>query len=223
MFQSFAMLLKRDLTLSLRHTSDWLNPLVFFVIVVTLFPLGVGPDGELLSQIAPGVIWVAALLATLLALDGLFRDDYMDGSLEQLLLSPDPLPILVMAKTLAHWLVSGLPLVLLSPVLALLMQLPIKALPALLFSLVLGTLCLSLIGSIGAALTVGLKHGGVLLALLVLPLFIPVLIFGSSCVVAAVGGFETGAQLSLLTGLLFLALALCPWAAAAALRISAEA
>ncbi len=223
MFQAFATLLKRDLTLSQRHSSDWLNPLVFFVIVVTLFPLGVGPDGELLSEIAPGVIWVAALLATLLALDGLFRDDFIDGSLEQLLLSPHPLPILVMAKTLAHWLVSGLPLVLLSPVLALLMQLPLKALPSLLMSLVLGTLCLSLIGSIGAALTVGLKRGGVLLALLVLPLFIPVLIFGSSCVVAAVGGFETDAQLSLLAGLLFLALALCPWAAAAALRISAEA
>jgi len=223
MFQAFATLLKRDLTLSQRHSSDWLNPLVFFVIVVTLFPLGVGPDGELLRQIAPGVIWVAALLATLLALDSLFRDDFIDGSLEQLLLSPHPLPILVMAKTLAHWLVSGLPLVLLSPVLALLMQLPLKALPALLMSLVLGTLCLSLIGSIGAALTVGLQRGGVLLALLVLPLFIPVLIFGSSCVVAAAGGFETGAQLSLLAGLLFLALALCPWAAAAALRVSAEA
>jgi len=223
MFQAFATLLKRDLTLSQRHSSDWLNPLVFFVIVVTLFPLGVGPDGELLRQIAPGVIWVAALLATLLALDSLFRDDFIDGSLEQLLLSPHPLPILVMAKTLAHWLVSGLPLVLLSPVLALLMQLPLKALPALLMSLVLGTLCLSLIGSIGAALTVGLQRGGVLLSLLVLPLFIPVLIFGSSCVVAAAGGFETGAQLSLLAGLLFLALALCPWAAAAALRVSAEA
>ena len=223
MFQAFATLLKRDLTLSQRHSSDWLNPLVFFVIVVTLFPLGVGPDGELLRQIAPGVIWVAALLATLLALDSLFRDDFIDGSLEQLLLSPHPLPILVMAKTLAHWLVSGLPLVLLSPVLALLMQLPLKALPALLMSLVLGTLCLSLIGSIGAALTVGLQRGGVLLALLVLPLFIPVLIFGSSCVVAAAGGFETGAQLSLLAGILFLALALCPWAAAAALRVSAEA
>jgi len=222
MFGAFLTLLNRDLTLSLRRSSDWLNPLVFFVIVVTLFPLGVGPDGELLSEIAPGVIWVAALLATLLALDGLFRDDFTDGSLEQLLLSPHPLPVLVIAKTLAHWLVSGLPLVLLSPLLALLMQLPVKALPALLLSLVLGTLCLSLIGSIGAALTVGLKRGSVLLALLVLPLFIPVLIFGSSTVAAAAGGFETDAQLSLLAGLFFLALALSPWAAAAALRISAE-
>lgn len=223
MFAAFVTLLKRDLTLSLRRSSDWLNPLVFFVIVVTLFPLGVGPDGELLSEIAPGVIWVAALLATLLALDGLFRDDYADGTLEQLLLSPQPLPVLVLAKSTAHWLVSGLPLVLLSPLLALLMQMPLKALPALMLSLVLGTLSLSLIGSIGAALTVALKRGSVLLALLVLPLFIPVLIFGSSCVVAAASGFETGAQLSLLAGLFFLALALAPWATAAALRISAEA
>jgi len=223
MFTAFATLLKRDLTLAMRRRSDWLNPLVFFVLVVILFPLGIGPDGTLLSEIAPGVIWVAALLATLLALDGLFRDDYMDGSLEQLLLSPHPLPLMVLAKTTAHWLVSGLPLVLLSPLLALLMQLPLRALPALLLSLVLGTLCLSLIGSIGAALTVGLKRGSVLLALLVLPLFIPVLIFGSGCVVAAAGGFETKAQLSLLAGMFFLALALAPWAASAALRISVEA
>ncbi len=223
MLDSFSTLIKRDLTLSLRRSSEWLNPLVFFVIVVTLFPLGVGPDGQLLSEIAPGVIWVAALLATLLALDGLFRDDYSDGSLEQLLLSPHPLPLLVLAKTTAHWLVSGLPLVILSPLLALLMQLPLQALPALLLSLVLGTLSLSLIGSIGAALTVGLKRGSVLLALLVLPLFIPVLIFGSGCVAAAASGFETSAQLSLLAGLFFLALALAPWAASAALRISVEA
>jgi len=223
MFSAFTTLLKRDLTLAMRRRSDWLNPLVFFVIVVTLFPLGVGPDGSLLAEIAPGVIWVAALLATLLALDGLFRDDYIDGSLEQLLLSPQPLTILVLAKTLAHWMISGLPLVLLSPLLALLMQLPVRALPALLASLVLGTLSLSLIGAIGAALTVGLKRGSVLLALLVLPLFIPILIFGSSCVAAAATGFETSAQLSLLAGLFFLALALAPWAAAAALRISAEA
>lgn len=222
MFSAFASLLKRDLTLAMRRRHDWLNPLVFFVIVVTLFPLGVGPDGSLLSEIAPGVIWVAALLATLLALDGLYRDDYLDGSLEQLLLSPHPLTLLVLAKNLAHWLVSGLPLVLLSPLLALLMQLPVRALPTLLISLVLGTLSLSLIGGIGAALTVGLKRGGVLLALLVLPLFIPVLIFGSSAVVAAASGFDTGAALSLMGGLFFLALALAPWAAAASLRISAE-
>ncbi len=219
---AFLTLLKRDLTLAMRRQSDWLNPLVFFVIVVSLFPLGIGPDGSLLSEIAPGVIWVAALLATLLALDGLFRDDFDDGSIEQLLLSPQPLPVLVLAKILTHWLVSGLPLVLLSPLLALLLQLKLQALPALLGSLVLGTLSLSLIGAIGAALTVGLRRGGVLLPLLVLPLFIPVLIFGSSSVAAAAAGFETSAQMSLLGGLFFLALALAPWAAAAALRISAE-
>ncbi len=219
---AFITLLKRDLTLAMRRRSDWLNPLVFFVIVVTLFPIGIGPDGSLLSEIAPGVIWVAALLATLLGLDGLFRDDFDDGSIEQLLLSPQPLSVLVLAKVLTHWLVAGLPLVLLSPLLALLLQLKLQAIPALLASLVLGTLTLSLIGAIGAALTVGLRRGGVLLPLLVLPLFIPVLIFGSSCVAAAAGGFAIGAQLSLLGGLFFLALALAPLAVAASLRISAE-
>lgn len=222
MFTAFATLLKRDLTLAMRRRSDWLNPLVFFVLVVILFPLGIGPDGTLLSEIAPGVIWVAALLATLLALDGLFRDDFEDGALEQLLLSPQPLPVLVIAKVLAHWLISGLPLVLLSPLLALFLQLQFRAVPVLLISLVLGTLSLSLIGSVGAALTVGLRRGGVLLPLLVLPLYIPVLIFGSSSVAAASSGLPTEAQLSLLAALFFLALALTPWAAAAGLRIGSE-
>jgi len=189
---------------------------------VTLFPLGVGPDNDLLREIAPGVIWVAALLATLLALDGLFKADFEDGSLEQLLLSPQPLSVMVLAKVLAHWLVTGLPLLCLSPLLAVVMQLPVRALPALLASLMLGTLTLSLIGAIGAALTVGLRRGGVLLALLVLPLFIPVLIFGSSSVLAAVSGFAIEAQLSLLGALFMLALVLSPVAIAAALRISSE-
>jgi heme exporter protein B len=215
-------LLKRDLMLAVRRSSDWLNPLVFFVIVVTLFPLGVGPDGELLREIAPGVLWVAALLATLLGLDGLFRADYDDGTLELLLLSPHPLTVLVLAKVTAHWLVSGLPLLLLSPLLAIFMQLPGAALPALLASLMLGTLSLCLIGAIGAALTVSLRKGGVLLALLVLPLYIPVLIFGSSTVVAAASGFAIEAQLSILGAILLLALSLAPLATAAALRISAE-
>jgi len=222
MFNAFAGLLKRDLTLAFRRLSDWLNPLVFFVIVVTLFPLGIGPDSNLLAEISPGIIWVAALLSVLLALDSLFRDDFNDGSLEHQLLSPQPLSVLVLAKTLAHWLTSGLPLVLLSPLLALLLQLPMRAVPALIASLLLGTLSMSLIGSIGAALTVGLKRGGVLLALLVLPLFIPVLIFGSSCVSAAANGFPVTAQLSVLAGLFFLAAALAPLAASLALRISAE-
>jgi len=206
----------------MRRRADWLNPLVFFVIVVTLFPLGVGPDAELLTQIAPGVIWVAALLATLLALDNLFRHDYTDGSLDHLLLSSQPLPVLVTAKVAAHWTVTGLPLVLLSPLLALLMQLPLAALPALLVSLVLGTLTLSLIGAIGAALTVSLSGGGVLLPLLVLPLFIPVLIFGSSSVLAASSGLPIEAQLSILAAMCLLALVLSPWATAAALRVGAE-
>ena len=190
--------------------------------MVTLFPLGVGPDNDLLREIAPGVIWVAALLATLLALDGLFKADFEDGSLEQLILSPQPLSVLVLAKVLAHWLVTGLPLICLSPLLAVVMQLPMRALPALLVSLMLGTLTLSLIGAIGAALTVSLRRGGVLLALLVLPLFIPVLIFGSSSVLAAVSGFAIEAQLSLLGALFMLALVLAPVAVAAALRISTE-
>ncbi len=222
MLASFIALLKRDLTLAARRRGDWLNPLAFFVMVVTLFPLGVGPDGDLLREIAPGVIWVAALLATLLALDGLFRADYDDGSLEQLILSPQPWSVLVLAKVLAHWLITGLPLLCLSPLLAVVMQLPAKALPALLASLMLGTLTLSLIGAIGAALTVGLRRGGVLLALLVLPLFIPVLIFGSSSVIAASQGFAIEAQLSLLGALFMFALVLAPMAIAAALRISSE-
>lgn len=222
MLAAFAALLRRDLTLAARRRGDWLNPLAFFVMVVTLFPLGVGPDNELLREIAPGVIWVAALLATLLALDGLFRADFDDGSLEQLMMSPQPLAMLVLAKVLAHWLVTGLPLLCLSPLLAVVMQLPSQAIPALLASLMLGTLSLSLIGAIGAALTVGLRRGGVLLALLVLPLFIPVLIFGSSCVIAAGSGFPIKAQLSLLGALFMLSLALAPIAIAAALRISSE-
>ncbi|OED42341.1 heme exporter protein CcmB [Chromatiales bacterium (ex Bugula neritina AB1)] len=222
MGQAFYALLKRDLLLALRRRADWLNPLVFFVIVVTLFPLGVGPDNDLLREIAPGVLWVAALLATLLALDGLFRSDYDDGSLEQLLLSPQPLSVLVLAKVLAHWLITGLPLLLLSPLLAVVMQLQVTAIPVLLVSLLIGTLTLSLVGGIGAALTVGLQRGGVLLALLVLPLFIPVLIFGSSSVIAAASGFAVDAQISLLGALLLLALALAPIAIAAALRISSE-
>jgi len=221
-FSAFSTLVNRDLKLALRRTGDWLNPLVFFIIVVSLFPLGVGPDSDLLREIAPGVLWVAALLATLLGLDGLFRADFDDGTLEQLLLSPHPLSVLVLAKVTAHWLCSGLPLLVLSPLLAILMQLPASALLALLVSLLLGTLSLCLVGAIGAALTVSLRRGGVLLALLVLPLYIPVLIFGSSTVVAAAAGFEIEAQLSILAAIFLLSLSLAPLATAAALRVSAE-
>lgn len=220
--QAFWSLLRRDLLLSARRGSEWLNPLVFFVIVASLFPLGIGPGPKTLQLIGPGVVWVSALLATLLALDGLFRADFDDGALEQILLSPHPLSVLVLAKILAHWLVTGLPLVLLSPLLGVLLHLDTSVFGVLMVSLAIGTGILSLIGAVGAALTVGVSRGGVLLSLLVLPLYMPVLIFGSSAVVSAGAGLPTDGQISLLLGGLFLALALAPLATAAALRVSAE-
>ncbi len=222
MFDACFAVLRRDLLIAARRRGEWLNPLVFFVIVVSLFPLGIGPEPNRLQEIAPGVIWVAALLATLLALDSLFRADFDDGVLEQMLMSSQPLSMLVLGKVFAHWLTTGLPLLLLSPMLAMVMNLQTRALPALVASLALGTLTLSLIGGIGAALTVSLRRGGVLLALLVLPLFIPVLIFGSSCVVSAAAGLPVEGQLSLLGALAILATILAPPAIAAALRVSAE-
>lgn len=219
MVNAFKAVLLRDLKIAMRRRSDWMNPLVFFTVVVTLFPLGIGPQADLLREIAPGLLWVAALLATLLAAEGLFRSDYDDGSLEQLVICGQPLSVLVLAKVLAHWLVTGLPLLLLSPLMAIVLQLKLSSIPALLASLLLGTLTLSLIAAIGAALTVGLRRGGVLLALLVLPLFIPVLIFGSGTVLAAESGFAIEAQLSLLGALFLMALAFAPLAISAALRI----
>ncbi len=220
---AFFALLRRDLTLAARHRGELANPLIFFLIVVSLFPLALGPDSATLRQIAPGVIWVAALLASLLSLEGLFRSDFDDGSLEQVLLSPHPTALLVSAKLLAHWLVTGLPLLLLSPLLGLLLQLPERALGTLLASLLLGTPVLSLVGSIGVALTVGLRRGGLLLSLLVLPLGVPVLIFAASAVNDAALGLEVGAQLLFLGAMLALAVTLAPLAVAAALRISAGA
>lgn len=213
-------LLRRDLTLAMRHRSEIANPLLFFVLVVSLFPLGLGPEAHTLQTIAPGVIWVAALLAALLSLEGIFRSDFEDGSLEQLLLSPHPLAALVLTKVIAHWLVSGLPLILVAPLLGVLLQLPEAAMGALLATLALGTPVLSLVGSIGVALTVGLRRGGVLLSLLVLPLYVPVLVFASSAVSDAAIGLTIIAQLYFLGALLALALTLAPLAAAAALRIS---
>lgn len=215
-------LLRRDLLLAFRSRHEWLNPLFFFVMVVTLFPLGLGPEPARLAEMAPGVIWVAALLAALLGMDALFRSDFDDGNLEQWLLSPQPLPLLVLAKVVAHWLMTGLPLTCLSPLLALLMNLPPTAIATLVWSLALGTPVLSLIGAIGAALTVGLSRGGVLLSLLVLPLYIPVLIFAAGGVSAAAMGVSASGQLALLGALLCLSLALAPPAIAAALRISLE-
>jgi len=215
-------LVRRDLTVAVRRSHDVLTPLVFFAIVVALFPLGVGPEPNTLRTIAPGVIWVAALLATMLSLGRLFASDYVDGTLEQLLVTPHPLTLLVMAKTAVHWLLSGLPLVMLSPILAIQLQMETDALVTLVISLLLGTPTLSLLGSIGAALTLGLRGGGVLVSLLVLPLYTPVLIFGAGSVAATATGLDSEAQLSLLGAFLVVALAFAPWAAAAGLRVSLD-
>lgn len=212
----------RDLRIALRRRADTLAALIFFVIVVSLFPLGVGPEPALLRTMAPGVVWVAALLASMLSLGRLFADDQQDGTLEQLLLSAYPLPLLVLAKVGAHWLVSGLLLALVSPVLALQFDLSAQATTILVASLLLGTPLLSLIGAIGAALTVGVRGAGVLLSLLVLPLVTPVLIFGAGAVESAVAGLGAAGHFSLLGAMLAAALFLAPWVTAAALRIALE-
>jgi heme exporter protein B len=220
MFQAFYALLKRDLLLAFRHRGELANPLLFFLMIVTLYPLGVSPETDMLRKIAPGVIWIAALLAALFSLENLFRSDFEDGALEQLLLSAHPLSLLVLAKVLAHWLVSGLPMLLLAPLLGLLLAMPERAIAALVATLAIGTPLLSLIGAIGVALTVGLRRGGVLLTLLVMPLYIPVLIFATNAVTAAAAGLPIAGQLYFLAALLALALTLAPVAIAAALRIS---
>jgi heme exporter protein B len=219
----FTALLHRDLLLALRRRADVSTTFFFFVIVVSLFPLGIGAQPETLRAIAPGVVWVAALLASMLALTRLYAWDYADGTLEQLVLSPQPLVVLVGAKVLAHWLATGLPLVLVAPLLCLQFDVPAAAMGVVVLSLVLGTPCLSLIGSIGAALTLGVRGGGGgLLALLVLPLYIPVLIFGAGAVTASAEGMPAGAHLSLLGAFLLIALVLGPLASAAAVRIALE-
>lgn len=215
-----AALLRRDLTIAWRRRGEILHPLLFFVIVSVLFAFAAGPDPALLAVAAPAVIWVGALLATLLALPRVFADDYRDGALEQLLLSPQPPTLLALTKTLTHWLVSGAPLVVVAPLLAEMLHLPRAAWPALLAGLLLGTPALSLVGAVGAALTLAARGGGVLLALLVLPLSVPVLIFGAGAVRAAVSGGDAGAPLLLLGALLLLALALAPLTIVAALRAS---
>jgi heme exporter protein B len=211
---------RRDLLLALRRRADLFGTLAFFVLVCALFPLGVGAAPSMLRAAGPGIVWVAALLACTLSLGRMFAPDYADGTLEQMLLSPEPLVLIVLGKVLAHWLVSGLPLVLLAPLLALQFDLPADALLPLVASLLLGTPVLGLIGAVGAALTLGLRGGGVLVALLVLPLSAPVLIFGASA--AAADAAACGPQLMLLGGLLLAALALAPVATAAALRIALE-
>jgi heme exporter protein B len=218
----FLAILRRDLRLAFAQGGAATMAALFFVLAVTLFPLGVGPEGQILSRIAGGVIWVAALLAAMLSLDRLFQADYEDGSLDLLLLGPLPPSLIVLAKCLAHWLVTGLPLAIVSPLLALLMNMPGRDLPVLLLSMLAGTPALSLIGSIGAALTVGVRRGGVLLSLLVLPLFIPTLIFGSGAVEAAATGLGAKAHLLILAAISMASLVLAPVASAAALKLAAE-
>jgi len=217
---AFMATLKRDLLIALKRRNDLLNPIMFFLIVVTLFPLGISPDPEQLSQVAAGVVWVSALLASMLSLDNLFRADYEDGSLEQLLLSPQPLYFLVLAKNIAHWLVSGLPVVILSPVMAYMLYLPGEAYGTLVLSLLIGTPVLSLFGSIGVALTVGLGSRGLILAVIVLPLSMPVLIIGARAVTDVLFGLPVGMHLALLGAMLALSLSIGPLASAAALKVS---
>jgi len=215
-------LIRRDLLLAYRRRSDVLTTLFFFVIVVSLFPLSVGPEMKTLRLIAPGVVWVAALLASMLSLNRLFAADYQDGTLEQMLLAPQPLALIVLGKIIAHWLVSGLPLALMAPLLGMQFDLPSEALGILFLALLLGTPILSLIGAIGAALTLGLRGGGVLLSLLVLPLYIPALIFGAGAVEAYIAGLSPEGHLSLLGALLILTGLTAPWVTAVSLRIAME-
>jgi heme exporter protein B len=219
---AFLALVQRDLRLALRQGSDAALVLAFFVLAVVLFPFGVGPEPQLLARIAAGVVWVTALLAALLSLDRLFQLDYEDGSLETLALAPMPLEAQVLAKCLAHWLTTGLPLVLAAPVLAALLQLPGEGYLTLILAMSLGTPSLSLVGAVGAALTLGARRAGVLLSLLVLPLYIPVLIFGVAAVDQAVAGLAIAPHVSILAAFLAAALPLAPWAAAAALRSALE-
>ncbi|SDW76962.1 MULTISPECIES: heme exporter protein CcmB [Nitrosomonas] len=213
-------IVKRDLLLAMRRRSDVLTTLFFFIIVVSLFPLGVGPEPSILRTMASGVVWVAALLASMLSLGRMFSSDYADGTLEQMLLSPVSLATLVTGKAISHWLVTGVPLVLMAPVLGIQYDLAGDALLVLTLSLLLGTPVLSLIGAIGAALTLGLRGGGVLVSILVLPLYIPVLIFGTGAVEASSAGMEFGAHFSILGAFLLVSIVFSPWATAASLRIS---
>jgi len=218
----FVSVVQRDLLLAVRRRADVLTSFFFFIIVVSLFPLGVGPEPNTLREIAPGVVWVAALLASMLALHRLLAGDYADGTLEQLVLSAQPLTLLVLGKILAHWLVTGIPLVLIAPLLGLQFGLPGDALAVMTLGLLLGTPVLSMLGAIGAALTLGVRGAGGLVALLVLPLYIPVLIFGAGAVSAAMSGQSVEGHMSLLAAFLLFSVVVAPWATAAAIRIAME-
>lgn len=219
---AFMVVLRRDLTIAFRQRSDMLNPIIFFLMVVTMMPLGISPQANTLAELAPGLLWVIALLACLLSLDGLFRSDYDDGSLEQLLLSPQPLYFMVIAKLLAQWLTTGLPLTIVAPLLGVLLSLPANGFVALWLSLLLGTMTLSVVGGIGAALTVSLRKGGLLLSLIIMPLYVPVLIFGASAVRTAVEGLPYGGALAILGTFCAIAITLAPFAIAGALKMSVQ-
>ena len=222
MLTMFRWIVVRDLTLAWRRRADVLSTLFFFIIVVSLFPLGIGPESQLLRSIAPGVVWVAALLASMLSLSRVFENDYHDGTLEQMLMTPQPLFLVVLGKVLAQWLVSEVPLAVVAPLLGVQFDLEPRTLWILFISLLIGTPVLSLIGSIGAALTLGLRGGGVLIAVLILPLYVPVLIFGAGAVDASIIGGNIQSNILLLTAFFLLALVFAPWATSAALRISLE-
>jgi heme exporter protein B len=222
LFGLLGLVVRRDLLLAMRRRTDVLTTLVFFVMVVSLFPLGVGPEPDMLRKMASGVVWVAALLASMLSLPRMFSADHADGTLEQMMLAPQSLSVLVLGKILAHWMLSGLPLALIAPVLGLQFDMSAQALWILVLALLLGTPVLSMIGAIGAALTLGLRGGGVLVSLLVLPLCIPVLIFGAGAVEAVNGGMSAVSNLALLGAFMLFALVFTPFVAAQALRISME-
>ena len=216
--QLFFSVYKKDVLLAFRQRSEIINPLLFFLIVISLFPLGIGPEPQLLARMAPGIIWIAALLSTMLGLDKIFRDDYQDGSLEQLLMSPYPTSLIVIAKIAAHWSITGLPLVLLSPMFGLLLNMDSNSMQAAIVTLLIGTPLLSLIGAIGAGLTVGLQKGGILLSLLVLPLYIPVLIFATSAIDTSAMSLDYSAQLAILGAMLAVGLVMAPFAVSSALK-----
>lgn len=214
--------IRRDVLLAARRRGDWLTAQFFFVMVVSMFPLGIGPEPGMLRTIGPGVVWVAALLASLLSMDRLFADDYRDGTLEQMLLSPYPTTLLTLGKAIAHWIINGVPLLLIAPLLGIQFNLPADALWILVLSLAIGTPILSLLGSIGAALTLGLRGGGALITLLILPLYVPALIFGAGAVEGVLSGTGSEAHLSLLGAFLMMSLLLAPWVSAMALKVSVE-
>ena len=222
MLTSMTTIIRRELLIAFRRKADILNPLWFFIIVITLFPLSIGPEPVLLARIAAGIVWVAALLSALLSLERLFRDDFSDGSLEQMMLMPTPLSVLVLAKVFAHWVLTGLPLIIISPLLAILLSLDFNSWLAIVLTLLLGTPTLSFLGAVGVALTVGLQKGGVLLSLLILPLYIPVLIFATSAIDAAGLGMAYNGQLAILGALFMGSATLTPFAISSALRVSVQ-